>query len=171
MSASAQQKEERIPVGQVLYDDIFLLFLLGVVVPFIFFTVWGLIDVGSVPLAKPVAIAAQPVAPLPAGAVVVNATMTEFKVTLSQTSVPAGKPVRFALDNKGAIAHDFVIEKVGAVNAPLTSGSNQARAQEVVPGGSAVLDWTFSDAGEYQIACHVPGHYEAGMVVKITVTK
>ncbi len=53
--SSHNQSEERVPIWQAFFDDFYLLFLLGVVVPFIFYTIWGLIDVGSIPLAKPIA--------------------------------------------------------------------------------------------------------------------
>lgn len=172
MSVSAQEQQERVPVWQVLFDDFYLLFLVGVVVPFVFYTVWGLIDVGSIPMAKPVAMAAAVAPPpAPAGAIVVNATMNEFTFTLAPNSVPAGKPVRFNITNAGKIEHELVIEKAGAVNQPLTAGGAKAEAEAIAAGATAYLDWTFAEAGQYQIACHVPGHYEAGMVTKITVTK
>ena len=37
---------------QMLYDDVFLMLLLGVVVPFILYTVWGLIELLAVPLSE-----------------------------------------------------------------------------------------------------------------------
>lgn len=42
--------EERVPLGQVLLDDIFLLLALGLAVPFIFYIVWGLWDLAHVPV-------------------------------------------------------------------------------------------------------------------------
>ncbi|MEE8472173.1 MAG: hypothetical protein V3S82_03275 [Dehalococcoidia bacterium] len=41
---------EKIPLGQVFLDDIFLLFLLGMSVPLILYIVWGLLDLLNVPL-------------------------------------------------------------------------------------------------------------------------
>ena len=39
-----------------------------------------------------------------------------------------------------------------------------------VPAGkSAEMIWTFNRAGDFDFACLVPGHYEAGMVGKIIV--
>jgi len=174
MSSSVQPQEERVPIGQVLFDDFFLLFLVGVALPFVLYTVWGLIDIGSTPLARPVAVSAPAASsaapPAAAGTVAINTTMTEFKFTLAQNPVPAGKPVRFAIVNDGKVDHEFVIEKVGAVNQPLTDGGKTALVL-LKPGASGYLDWTFAEAGEYQIGCHLPGHYEAGMVARLTVTK
>jgi len=170
MSAPAQQPEERVPIGQVLFDDFFLLFLIGVALPFVLYTVWGLINIGSTPLAKPIAISAPAASPTGAADVTLNVTMSEFKFALDKTSVPAGKVVRFVLVNKGAIEHEFVIEQVGAVHQPLMVGGKEAEIV-VKAGATGYLDWTFTDPGEYQIGCHIAGHYEAGMVTKITVTK
>jgi uncharacterized cupredoxin-like copper-binding protein len=170
MSASAQEQQERVPVWQVLFDDFFLLFLLGVAVPFVFYTVWGLIDIGSIPLAKPVAVVASAPAPTTPADVTVTTTMTEFRYNFSQTSFPVGKVVRFAATNLGKVEHELIIEKVGASNQPLSAGGQTAKIT-VAPNTMGYLDWTFSEPGEYQISCHIAGHYEAGMVTKVTVTK
>lgn len=41
----------------------------------------------------------------------------------------------------------------------------------VEPGKTGELVWTFGDAATLEFACNVPGHYEAGMVGKISVAK
>ena len=33
----------------------------------------------------------------------------------------------------------------------------------VGPNGSAVTTFTFDETGNYEFACHLPGHYEHGM--------
>ena len=40
----------------------------------------------------------------------------------------------------------------------------------VEPGKTGELTWTFSQAGNLEFACNVPGHYQAGMVGKLTVS-
>ncbi|WP_043274544.1 plastocyanin/azurin family copper-binding protein [Pseudomonas sp. PH1b] len=40
----------------------------------------------------------------------------------------------------------------------------------VEPGKQAELTWTFSKGGSLEFACNIPGHYQAGMVGKLTVT-
>lgn len=108
----------------------------------------------------------------------VEATLNYFRVELSQTTLPAGRPVRFAITNRenmvacyhGPIDHTFVIEKVGASNQPLESGERKAQIVVAVD-ETAYLDWAFDEPGEYQVACHLPGHYQAGVVTRITVTK
>jgi uncharacterized cupredoxin-like copper-binding protein len=41
----------------------------------------------------------------------------------------------------------------------------------VEPGKTAELTWTFSKATNLEFACNVPGHYQAGMVGKLTVSQ
>ncbi|WP_414158613.1 plastocyanin/azurin family copper-binding protein [Pseudomonas sp. BNK-45] len=40
----------------------------------------------------------------------------------------------------------------------------------VEPGKQAELTWTFTKSGSLEFACNIPGHYQAGMVGKLTVT-
>ncbi|MCM8750246.1 hypothetical protein NET02_13920 [Thermomicrobiaceae bacterium CFH 74404] len=42
--------KQGIPWQQVLLDDIFLLIMAGLVVPTLFYILWGLISLGNVPL-------------------------------------------------------------------------------------------------------------------------
>lgn len=42
---------ERVPLAQVFFDNIFLLLVLGLAVPVVFYTIWGLIEIASIPLA------------------------------------------------------------------------------------------------------------------------
>jgi uncharacterized cupredoxin-like copper-binding protein len=43
-------------------------------------------------------------------------------------------------------------------------------ALSLAPGGHGMLTYTFDEPGTYEIGCHQPGHYAAGMRVEITVT-
>jgi hypothetical protein len=45
-----RQTPRRVPWQQVLLDDIFLLFLAGILVPTFFYIVWGLMSLGEVPI-------------------------------------------------------------------------------------------------------------------------
>ena len=49
---NADNEKKPVRLMQMLYDDVFLMLLLGVVVPFILYTVWGLIELLSVPLSE-----------------------------------------------------------------------------------------------------------------------
>jgi len=41
----------------------------------------------------------------------------------------------------------------------------------VEPGKTAELAWTFTKAASLEFACNIPGHYQAGMVGKLTVSQ
>ena len=39
----------------------------------------------------------------------------------------------------------------------------------VAPGKSGVMGWQFTQAGESFYGCLIPGHFDAGMIGKVTV--
>ena len=45
--------EERIPTGQIIFDDVFLLLMLGLVVPTLLYIVWGLWETSVIPVYTP----------------------------------------------------------------------------------------------------------------------
>ena len=46
--ASTQQAEEGIPWQQAMLDDVFMLLMAGLVVPTLFYIVWGLMELAHV---------------------------------------------------------------------------------------------------------------------------
>jgi hypothetical protein len=46
------QIEEKVPLMQQLLDNPFLLLFLGVLIPTIVYTLWGVIDILTVPMAR-----------------------------------------------------------------------------------------------------------------------
>lgn len=49
MDEATQPSPEQIPLGQRLFDRPFLLLIIGMVVMFGFYTIWGVIEVISLP--------------------------------------------------------------------------------------------------------------------------
>ena len=47
------QDQDRPRWQQIIFDDIFLILMLGLVVPTLFYMVWGLMDLASVPIYEP----------------------------------------------------------------------------------------------------------------------
>jgi uncharacterized cupredoxin-like copper-binding protein len=41
----------------------------------------------------------------------------------------------------------------------------------VAPGKTETITWQFTKAGEFHYGCLIPGHFEAGMIGKIRVTR
>jgi len=88
----------------------------------------------------------------------VTATETEFKIALPKTTIAAGS-YSFDVKNDGKIDHDFVIKGNGVDEKTPTIGA----------GESATLDVDLKP-GTYDVYCSIPGHKQAGMDVKLTVT-
>ncbi|RZI43298.1 hypothetical protein EGT07_10705 [Herbaspirillum sp. HC18] len=45
-------EQERVPIMQQILDNPFLLLFIGVAVPTVFYTVWGIMEVVTIPIAK-----------------------------------------------------------------------------------------------------------------------
>ena len=103
----------------------------------------------------------------PKGPTVIHVTLTEFKVTIDRTSVPAG-PVTFEITNNGAIEHELVLEAAGSHDEPFELNGVESEKEAIQPGTTVSFDWTL-EPGEYQLSCYVPGHFEAGMHTTFTV--
>lgn len=55
MSESDQQtstNQEKIPVMQQILDNPFLLLFLGVTIPTVFYIIWGVMEIVTIPIAK-----------------------------------------------------------------------------------------------------------------------
>lgn len=50
--SDARQDQEAVPFMQRLLDNPFLLLFLGVFIPMVLYTLWGVIDILTIPLAK-----------------------------------------------------------------------------------------------------------------------
>lgn len=96
----------------------------------------------------------------------------------AQITVKRGETVRFVIVNEGKLEHEFVLGTKAtldrhATEMASTSGMHmhhdEAWMADVAPGKRRVLVWTFNRDGTFMFACLVPGHYEAGMLGRITV--
>jgi hypothetical protein len=47
-----EQSEEPIPVMQHILDNPFLLLFLGIAIPTVFYVVWGIMEIVTIPMAK-----------------------------------------------------------------------------------------------------------------------
>ena len=88
----------------------------------------------------------------------VVAKETEFKIALPKLAVHAGQ-VTFDVQNDGKIPHDLVVQGNGvdAKTPLLDAGQSKTLSVDLKP-------------GTYDLFCSVPGHKEAGMDVKLTVS-
>lgn len=93
-----------------------------------------------------------------------------------RVTVRLGETVTFVVTNKGKILHEMVIGtpqelQEHAVMMKKFPGMehDEPHMAHVQPTTSASLVWTFNRAGEFDFACLIAGHFEAGMVGKIKV--
>ena len=92
--------------------------------------------------------------------------------------IKAGETIRFQLTNSGKMLHELVI---GTMTELKTHAElmrkypgmqhDEPHMLHVPPGRKQTLVWQFTKAGEFYYACLIPGHFEAGMVGKITVAE
>ncbi|EXI81942.1 MAG: Plastocyanin precursor [Candidatus Accumulibacter appositus] len=93
-------------------------------------------------------------------------------------TVKAGETVRFFLKNRGKMPHEMVIGSMAELkeHAEIMRKFPSMEHEEpnmitLKPGQRGGLIWKFDRPGSVDFACLVPGHMEAGMVAKVTVSK
>lgn len=94
----------------------------------------------------------------------------------SQLTVQQGQTVRLAVINEGQVRHELVLGSAAEIaQHRLAMERHPGMAHQapymvhVNPGRRAVLVWLFDRAGDFEFACLLPGHYEAGMRGGVTV--
>ena len=101
-----------------------------------------------------------------------------MRYTPDRIEVRLGETVRFVHRNDGKVLHEFVIgtkqelEQHAALMRKYPGMEHdEPYMAHVAAGNTAEMIWTFNREGEFDFACLIPGHYEAGMVGKIVVKK
>jgi len=91
-------------------------------------------------------------------------------------TVKAGETVRLSIRNGGELEHEFVMNVPSEIEehkALMTRFPEMEHADpnaiRLAPGASGEIVWTFGEAGSFEFACLIPGHYEAGMHGTLTV--
>lgn len=114
----------------------------------------------------------------PSGSQQVQIAESEFNITSSVTTFSPGKAYHFVVTNNGQAPHEFMIMPAG-MNMPGMSMDDMhktalAMIDSVAPGETKTLDFTFASPASgqnFEFACRLPGHYEAGMKLPILVNK
>jgi len=131
----------------------------------------------------------------------VEVVMGDMSFNPQAIEVKTGETVRFVLVNKGKLLHEFnlgdaamhaahqqemlqmqqsgmlsptgVKEMDHSKMAGMDHGMKHDDPNSVLvePGKTAELTWTFSKATSLEFACNIPGHYQAGMVGKLSVSQ
>lgn len=94
----------------------------------------------------------------------------------NHVTVRQGQTVRFVVHNGGKVLHELVLGTTDDLKAHaelMKKFPDMEHAEpnmaHVRPGRDGQIVWQFTQAGEFSFACLQPGHFEAGMVGKVTV--
>ncbi len=90
------------------------------------------------------------------GAREIRIVATEWSFEPATIELTAGEAVNIVLVNEGAIEHEVEFEGLGL-------------HLHALPGESARGVLTPEVAGDFELGCHLPGHYEVGMKGKVHV--
>lgn len=92
-------------------------------------------------------------------------------------SASKGQTIRLVFTNAGNTDHEFVMDTSESILEHKVVMEKWPEMEHAEPnslrlksGGNGEIIWNFSQAGEFQFACLIPGHYEAGMHGKLSVT-
>ena len=99
-----------------------------------------------------------------------------MRFTPDRIEVRQGETVKFVIQNSGKVMHEFVIgtKKENDEHAALmvkfpNMEHDEPYMAHVAPGKTGEIVWTFNKAGDFDFACLIAGHYQAGMVGTIKV--
>ena len=102
----------------------------------------------------------------------------DMRFTPARIDVKHGETIRFVLKNNGKLMHEFVIgtkKELDEHAALMVKFPNMEHDEpymaHVAPGKTGEIVWNFNRAGAFDFACLIAGHYQAGMIGKIEVSK
>ena len=100
----------------------------------------------------------------------------KMRFTPDSITVKQGDTIRFVVKNQGKLLHEMVIgtkKELDEHAAMMTKFPNMEHDEpymaHVAAGKSQEIIWTFNRAGNFEFACLISGHYQAGMIGKISV--
>ena len=98
-------------------------------------------------------------------------TLSDFAVGIRPTTTKVGEPITFLARNAGVQLHEMVLEKAGDADVPLAADGAESEIEDIEVGTTKEMTWTITEPGTYQLACHITGHYESGMVATFEVVE
>ena len=100
----------------------------------------------------------------------------DMRFAPSHITVKRGETVRLRVLNQGQVMHEIVLGTPGSLSEHAQMmqqhpgmDHDAPHMAHVAPGQKGELVWQFNRAGEFDFACLVAGHFEAGMKGTITV--
>jgi uncharacterized cupredoxin-like copper-binding protein len=100
----------------------------------------------------------------------------DMRFAPKEIQVKLGETVRLVAVNAGKVLHEIVIGTPQELKAHAEMMKKHPGMEHdepymahVDPGQKGAIVWTFNRAGTFEFACLIPGHFEAGMIGRITV--
>jgi len=100
----------------------------------------------------------------------------QMRFSPDQLEIKQGETIRFVHRNQGNMLHEFVLGTQADLDAHAAMmikfpgmEHDEPYMAHVGPGKRGEIIWTFNRTGEFDFACLIAGHYQAGMVGKIRV--
>ena len=100
----------------------------------------------------------------------------KLRFTPASLTVKQGETVKFVVKNNGKLMHEMVLgtmqelkEHAAMMLKHPTMEHDEPYMAHVAPGKTETMVWQFTKAGEFYFGCLVPGHFEGGMVGKLSV--
>ncbi len=94
----------------------------------------------------------------------------------NKVEVKRGEQIKFVLRNNGELDHEFVLATAqeNSEHAEMMKKNPEMRhadpnARRVAPKHTSEIVWKFTKAGEFEFACLIPGHRDAGMFGAVDV--
>jgi len=101
----------------------------------------------------------------------------DMRFTPSRIEVRLGETLRLVMRNSGAVLHELVIgtqqeleEHAALMQKFPGMEHDEPYMAHVKPGQTGEIVWTFNRSGEFDFACLIAGHFQAGMRGKFIVS-
>ena len=102
--------------------------------------------------------------------------MDTMRFSPDKIEIKQGETIKFVVANDGQVMHEFVIgtkkendaHALQMIKFP-TMEHDEPYMAHVKPKSKGEIIWTFNKPGDFDFACLIAGHYQAGMVGKIKV--
>lgn len=107
----------------------------------------------------------------------INVDMSDkMRFSPETVTVKQGETIKFVVKNSGKIMHEFVLgtmkelkEHADMMKKHPGMEHDEPYMAHVAPGKTETITWQFTKPGTFNFGCLIAGHFEAGMIGKLTV--